>query len=140
VKEELCQDCEQKPCLGEGTLAKVYKCWIEGAPNMLSNVQYVCKEPEVDYETAMTLQNNENINLNIDHSRVIKIIRFYTPMLDIIKKPLCFMHYWNLDPLLKMTHMDTKVFQQLLKDQFMVQSQEKKVGFLLELGFLWLCQ
>ncbi len=102
----------------------MYKCSIEGAPNMLSNVQYVSKEPKVDYEATMTLQNNENINLNIDHSRVIKIRESYTPILDIVKKPLSFMNYWNLDSLLKMTHMDMKLFQQLLKDQFMVQSQE----------------
>jgi hypothetical protein len=85
----------KKPCLGEGTLAKVYKCWIEGAPNMLSNVQYVCKEPKVDYEATMTLQNNENINLNIDHSKVIKIKGCYTPILNIVKKPFSLMHYWN---------------------------------------------
>jgi hypothetical protein len=89
---------------------------------MLSHGQYVCKEPKVDYEATMTLQNNENINLNINHSKVINIIGSYTPILDIVKKPLSFMHYWNLDPLLKMTHMEMKLFQ-LLNDQFMVQSQ-----------------
>lgn len=100
----------------------------------------MCKEPKVDYEAAMTLQNNENINLNIDRSRIIKIRRSYTPILDIVKKPLSFMHYWNLDSLLKMTHMDMKLFQQLLKDQFMVQSQEKQVEFPHELESLWLYQ
>ncbi len=38
----------------------------------------MCKEPKVDYKTVMTLQNNENINLNVEHFRVIKIRGSYT--------------------------------------------------------------
>jgi hypothetical protein len=39
---------KEESCLGERSFAKIYKCWIKGAINVCSNVQYVCKEPKCE--------------------------------------------------------------------------------------------